>query len=184
MILLAFIKKNNFLIIEWLAVILNLGFTVLFQQGNPWAFAMGVAGPLLLGYLSYQRKLFADVSLQLAYTILAIYGYYQFATIPALSESNLVHLIGIMMSLMIGLVLGILLKQKSHAALPIMDSLITTFSLWATLILMSEFQSAWLYFIFINLISIVLFYKRDLKVIALLYVLYSILAIQGFFKLV
>ena len=177
-------QKALYAILEWLAVILNIGFTILFQQDNPLAFALGVAGPLLLGILSYHRKLFADVLLQLAYSFLAIYGYYQYSTIPALNESNLLHLSGILISLGLGLGLGILLKKKSHAALPIMDSLITTFSLWATLILMSGFQSAWLYFIFINLVSVVLFYKRDLKVIALLYVLYSLLAMQGYFKLV
>jgi nicotinamide mononucleotide transporter len=138
----------------------------------------------MLGLLSYKRKLFADVLLQLAYCLLAVYGYYQFASIPSMTESVFLHLLGALIALGLGLVMGIYLKKKTSAALPMLDSMITSFSLWATLILMSGFQSAWLYFIFINLVSVVLFYKRDLKVIALLYVLYSILAIQGYFKLV
>lgn len=177
-------QKALYTILEWLAVILNIGFTILFQQDNPWAFALGVAGPLLLGFLSYHRKLFADVLLQLAYCLLAVYGYYQFASIPLMTESVILHLQGALIALGLGLVMGIYLKKKTSAALPMLDSMITAFSLWATLILMSGFQSAWLYFIFINLVSVVLFYKRDLKVIALLYVLYSLLAMQGYFKLV
>jgi nicotinamide mononucleotide transporter len=178
------IKKNKLLLIEWLAVILNIGFTILFQQGNPWAFVMGVAGPLLLGYLSYQRKLLADVLLQLAYCILAIYGYYQFVTIPVMTESVFLHLLGALIGLGLGFVMGIYLKKKTSAALPMLDSMITSFSLWATLLLMSGLQSAWLYFIVINMVSVVLFYKRNLKVISLLFVLYAMLAIQGYFKLV
>jgi nicotinamide mononucleotide transporter len=61
--------------------------------------------------------------------------------------------------------------------------MITSFSLWATLLLMSGFQSAWLYFIVINMVSVFLFYKRNLKVISLLFVLYAMLAVQGYFKL-
>jgi nicotinamide mononucleotide transporter len=183
MVIAKVIKKNKLLLIEWLAVILNIGFTILFQLENPWAFVLGVVGPLMLGLLSYERKLFADVLLQLAYCILAIYGYYQFATIPVITESVLLHLLGVLVSLGLGFVMGLYLKKKTSAALPMLDSMITTFSLWATLLLMSGLQSAWLYFIVINVVSVVLFYKRNLKVISLLFVLYAILAVQGYFKL-
>jgi nicotinamide mononucleotide transporter len=178
------IKKNKLFLIEWLAIILNIGFTILFQLENPWAFVLGIAGPLLLGLLSYERKLFADVLLQMAYCLLAIYGYYQFATIPIITESVFLHLLGVLVSLGLGFVLGLYLKKKTSAALPMLDSMITSFSLWATLLLMSGLQSAWLYFIVINVVSVVLFYKRNLKVISLLFVLYAILAVQGYFKLV
>jgi nicotinamide mononucleotide transporter len=178
------IKKNKLFLIEWLAIILNIGFTILFQLENPWAFVLGIAGPLLLGLLSYERKLFADVLLQMAYCLLAIYGYYQFATIPIITESVFLHLLGVLVSLGLGFVLGLYLKKKTSAALPMLDSMITSFSLWAKLLLMSGLQSAWLYFIVINVVSVVLFYKRNLKVISLLFVLYAILAVQGYFKLV
>ena len=178
------IKKNKLFLIEWLAIILNIGFTILFQLENPWAFVLGIAGPLLLGLLSYERKLFADVLLQMAYCLLAIYGYYQFATIPIITESVFLHLLGVLVSLGLVFVMGLYLKKKTSAALPMLDSMITTFSLWATLLLMSGLQSAWLYFIVINVVSVVLFYKRNLKVISLLFVLYAILAVQGYFKLV
>lgn len=178
------IKKNKLFLIEWLAIILNIGFTILFQLENPWAFVLGIAGPLLLGLLSYERKLFADVLLQMAYCLLAIYGYYQFATIPIITESVFLHLLGVLVSLGLGFVMGIYLKKKTGAALPMLDSMITSFSLWATLLLMSGLQSAWLYFIVINMVSVALFYKRNLKIISLLFVLYAILAVQGYFKLV
>ena len=183
MVITKVIKKNKLFLIEWLAVILNIGFTILFQLKNPWAFVLGIAGPLLLGLLSYERKLFADVLLQMAYCLLAIYGYYQFATIPIITESVFLHLLGVLVSLGLGFVMGLYLKKKTSAALPMLDSMITTFSLWATLLLMSGLQSAWLYFIVINVVSVVLFYKRNLKVISLLFVLYAILAVQGYFKL-
>jgi nicotinamide mononucleotide transporter len=115
---------------------------------------------------------------------LAVYGYYQFATIPLITESIFLHLLGALISLGLGFVMGIYLIKKTSAALPMLDSMITSFSLWATLLLMSGLQSAWLYFIVINMVSVVLFYKRNLKVISLLFVLYAILAIQGYFKLV
>jgi nicotinamide mononucleotide transporter len=175
--------KNVILILEWLAVLFNLGFTILFQMGNSWSFLLGVVGPLLLALLSWQRKLFADVLLQFTYCGLAIYGYFQFVQAPAFHESKELHGMGISGSLVIGLVLGYYFKSKTTAALPYLDSLITSFSLWATAILMSGLESAWLYFIFINLISVVLFYKRKLNIIALLFLIYTFLALQGYFHL-
>lgn len=171
-------------ILEWLAVLLNIGFTVLFQLNNPWSFVLGIAGPILLAMLSFQRHLFADVFLQLAYGALAVYGYLQFVQTPTLHESGLFHIAGISASLIIGILAGILLKRNTTAALPLLDALITAFSLWATIILMSGWESAWLYFIFINLTSVVLFFNRGLKIIGFLFILYTLLAIQGYFHIV
>jgi nicotinamide mononucleotide transporter len=175
--------KNAIPILEWLAVLFNLGFTILFQQGNSWSFLFGILGPLLLALLSWQRKLFADVLLQASYCGLAAYGYFQSIQAPSLHEYKELHFIGISCSLILGLILGYFFKSKTTAALPYLDSLITSFSLWATIILMSGLESAWLYFIFINLVSVVLFYKRKLMIIALLFVVYALLAIQGYFHI-
>ncbi len=175
--------KKSVPIFEWMAVLLNLGFTILFQIGNSWSFLLGVLGPLILGALSLKRKLFADVLLQFAYCGLAVYGYFQSIQIPSFQESIQLHFVGVACSILVGLLMGLFFKMKTSAALPLMDSLITAFSLWATIILMSGFESAWLYFIFINLISVVLFYKRNLKVISLLFVVYTLLAIQGYFHI-
>jgi|LauGreDrversion4_2_1035121.scaffolds.fasta_scaffold147454_3 nicotinamide mononucleotide transporter len=177
-------KKKYFHVLEWLAVLLNIGFTVLFQLNNPWSFVLGIAGPILLAMLSFQRHLFADVFLQLAYSALAVYGYLQFVQTPSLHESSLLHAMGISASLTFGILLGIILKRNTTAALPLLDALITAFSLWATIILMSGWESAWLYFIFINLASVALFFKRDLKIIGFLFILYTLLAIQGYFHIV
>ena len=177
-------KKKYFHVLEWSAVLLNIGFTLLFQFNNPWSFVLGIVGPILLAILSFQRHLFADVFLQMAYSALAVYGYFQFIQTPSLHESSLLHTMGISASLIIGILAGIFLKRNTSAALPLLDALITAFSLWATIILMSGWESAWLYFIFINLTSVALFFKRGLKIIGFLFILYTLLAIQGYFHIV
>ncbi|MBM3428415.1 MAG: nicotinamide mononucleotide transporter [Bacteroidetes bacterium] len=176
-------KYSRSTLIEWLAVLLNLGFTILFQFKSPWAFACGVLGPLLLGLLSYKRKLFADVFLQLVYTGLAIYGYFQHFEWAVWPERSFLHVMGISVAIGFGWAMGYALKTKTSAALPYLDALITTFSLWATVLLMNGFESAWLYFIFINIVSSFMFYRRDLRWIGLLFVLYTVLAIQGYFHI-
>ncbi len=178
------LKNNANLFLEWLAVLTNVGFTILFQLESPWAFLLGIIGPLLLGILSYQRKLFADVLLQMAYIGLSVYGYFQFIQVPSIAENFYVHALGILGSGIFGIAMGRYFQIKTAASLPYLDSNVTTFSLWATFLLMSGFQSAWLYFIAINLVSMLMFHKRNLHLISLLFVLYTVLAIQGYFKLV
>lgn len=177
------LKYNKSTIIEWLAVLLNLGFTVLFQLENQWAFVCGILGPLLLSVLSFKRKLFADVLLQWIYAVLALYGYFQHFSGTAWTESPWLHGLGIAVGLAGGWTMGFVLQTKTTAALPYLDAIITTFSLWATVLLMNGFESAWLYFIFINIISSFMFYRRNLRWIGLLFVLYTVLAIQGYFHI-
>lgn len=176
-------KYNRSTLFEWLTVLLNLGFTVLFQLENQWAFVCGILGPLLLSVLSFKRKLFADVFLQLVYTGLAIYGYFQHLEWAVWPERNFLHVMGISVAIGFGCAMGYALKTKTSAALPYLDALITTFSLWATILLMNGFESAWLYFIVINIVSSFMYYWRNLKWIGLLFVLYTVLAIQGYFHI-
>ena len=54
-------RKKNFLL-EWSAVILNLGFTFLYLKQNNWAFALGILAPMPISIISWNKKLFLPFS--------------------------------------------------------------------------------------------------------------------------
>jgi nicotinamide mononucleotide transporter len=175
--------KKVILATEWLAVISNLAFTFLYIQENEAAFVFGILGPLFIAILSWKRKLFADVGLQVVYVLLTLWGMmYLGAEWKIKPISNFQHLGGIISCMSLGTLIGLVLKKKSTAVLPVADSLITAFSIWATALMMMGCHENWLYFMVIDLACIFLFWNRNLKLIAGLYLVYLILAIEGYFQ--
>jgi nicotinamide mononucleotide transporter len=85
--------------------------------------------------------------------------------------------------LFIGFLIGRLLKKRTHAALPFLDSLITSISMLATVLMMLGCHENWIYFMLINSTCIYLFFNRKLYGISMLYLLYLLLAIEGYFNL-
>jgi nicotinamide mononucleotide transporter len=171
-------------ILETVTILCNLGFTYLYIQKSSLAFILGIVGPLLLGYLSWHRKLLADVLLQCFYVLITIWGFLNLNTTwETTSVSTYKHLIGMSVSLIAGILLGWGLKKNTKAALPYFDSLITTFSIWSTILMMYGCEENWVYFIFINFLCVFLFLKRKLYGIAFLYFVYFYLACEGYFKL-
>jgi nicotinamide mononucleotide transporter len=173
--------KHIIVATEWLAVISNLAFTFLYIQQNEAAFVFGIFGPLFIAILSWKRKLFADVGLQVVYVLLTLWGMMYLGSKWEMKPiSNFQHLCGIISCMSLGTLIGLVLKKKSTAALPVADSLITAFSIWATALMMMGCHENWLYFMVIDLACIFLFWNRNLKLLAGLYLVYLILAVEGY----
>ncbi|MFZ4783924.1 MAG: nicotinamide riboside transporter PnuC [Flavobacteriales bacterium] len=169
-------------IIEFLAVIFNLLFTWLYILGTPWCFLFGILGPVFLFVLCYQRKLYADAFLQLAYIGFAIFGYLQVASgwhAMILPSSN--HVLLISLGLIITLVSGKLLSSKTDAQFPYIDSFTTAFALIATFLMMIPVKEAWLYFMVINTTSLFMYAQRKLYYGAFMFLVYLAMSIDGYF---
>jgi len=176
-------SKIGMRLLEALAILLNLGFTFLYIQQSEFAFILGILGPLLLGILSYQRQLFADVLLQIFYILITLFGWLHLGgNWSSMDVSFSTHLLSIGLALLIGFGIGKWLQKKTHAALPFLDSAITTLSVWATMLMMMGCHENWIYFMIINSACIFLFIKRKLYGISLLYFLYLLLAVEGYFQ--
>jgi nicotinamide mononucleotide transporter len=152
-------------------------------QQNEAAFVFGILGPMFIAILSWKRKLFADVGLQMVYVLLTLWGMMYLGSEWEIKPvSNFQHLVGIISCLSFGILLGLVLKKKSTAELPIADSLITAFSIWATALMMLGCRENWLYFMIIDLACIFLFWNRNLRLLSGLYLVYLILALAGYFQ--
>lgn len=171
-------------VLEIIAVLCNLTFTLLFLKNHPLSFFFGIIGPLLLIPLSYNKRLFADVVLQLIYALLACFGWwFSEQALPAWNISLREHIIWIGVSATFSGLMGWSFKKWSSAALPYLDAQLTGFSISATWMLMHQCSDAWLYFIGINALGIGLFLKRNLYGVALLYFFYILLAIAGWLNI-
>jgi nicotinamide mononucleotide transporter len=84
------------------------------------------------------------------------------------------------MTLVMTLVFASLLISFTDAKAPIVDSLLASASLVAQYLLARRYLENWVYWILIDIVSIPLFASRSLYWFSGLYVVFLILAIQGF----
>ena len=73
-------------------------------------------------------------------------------------------------------------SRYTTAALPFLDAPITVFSIYATFLTAQKKLESWMYWFFINAASIYLYFQRDLKTTALLFFLYCLMSVYGFYK--
>ena len=78
--------------------------------------------------------------------------------------------------------LGFYLSIYSTAKMPIIDSFTTVFSVIATYMVTKKVLENWLYWIVIDIVSVYLYFSRDLQLTSLLFVIYTIVAIFGYFS--
>ena len=115
---------------------------------------------------------------------MAIYGYLQWnrpkkkitiGTWP-LKRHLLIFGVGIIASF----ILGKLFEIYTDAALPIIDSFTTIFSLFATYMVTKKILENWIYWIIIDIVSVYLYFIRDLQLTAGLFTAYTIIAVFGY----
>jgi nicotinamide mononucleotide transporter len=78
--------------------------------------------------------------------------------------------------------LGYFFTIYTSSKMPIIDSFTTVFSVIATYMLTKKIIENWLYWVVIDILSIYLYFNRELHLTSLLFILYSIIAIFGYYS--
>ena len=172
-------------LLELLAVIFNLLFTVLYLNGTAWCYLFGILGPLFLLVLCLRSKLYAEPVLQLFYIGFAVYGFlHQEAGVWSVIHHDFkFHLPYILGSLILSLIGGYFLTKYTEAKLPYLDSVVTVYAMTGTWFLVNNIHESWLYFIGVNAVSVVIYLRRSLFIGAAMFALYLLMSLDGFFEL-
>ena len=134
--------------------------------------------------LAWNKKIYADAALQVFYVAVTVYGFFQLDGAWSKNHwSTTTHIAFIFSGLIAALFSGYLLKRRTDAALPFLDSFTTVFAIIATWMMMNFVHENWLYFIVVNIASIILFSMRKLYLGAFMFVVYLLMAIDGYFEL-
>jgi nicotinamide mononucleotide transporter len=177
----------NLSLIETIAVFFSVAYVILAAKESIWCWAAALISVSIYIYICFQAQLYAETGLQAFYFIMAIYGYFSWSKnnsllrINELAISN--HILIMILGLLLTFLLGFYLSAYTAAQLPIVDSFTTVFSIIATYMVVKKILSNWLYFIIIDTVSIYLYFSRDLHLTALLFSLYTIIAVIGYWKL-
>ena len=176
----------NLSLIETVAVFFSIIYVVLAAKESIWCWVAALISVSIYIYICYQAQLYAETGLQVFYFIMAIYGYFSWKKnnsllrINELAISN--HILIMILGSLLTFLLGFYLSAYTDSQLPIVDSFTTVFSVIATYMVVKKILSNWLYFIIIDAVSIYLYFSRDLHMTALLFSIYTIIAIIGYWK--
>ncbi len=171
---------------EWIAVAAGVIYVVLIirQRRLGWIFG-GISAAILM-VLAARARLPMNALLQGSYVIAAFYGYWAWSRgepqKPIRFWRLRGHVLALVTCVLVSLALARLLRAEGASAFPFADSLVACAGLMATWMVARVYIENWLYWIAVDAVSMVLFFTQGLVVSSLLYVLFLVIAIIGFFN--
>lgn len=177
--------------IELLGAILGIAYIFFSIRQSIWTWPVGLLTSIIYVWVFLVSKLYADMGLQMYYVVISIYGWYewlkgnQFNHSESIKISRLSAKLGFVLaliSLIIFFLIWYILKNYTDSPVPVADSLATALSIVATWMLARKILEHWLVWIFVDAFSIGLFWYKDLLPTVFLFVVYTVMAVVGYFE--
>ncbi|MDH3255167.1 MAG: nicotinamide riboside transporter PnuC [Acidobacteriota bacterium] len=173
--------------LELVAVIVTLAAVYLTTRQIIWCWPLGLVSVSLYAVVFFDAKLYADMGLQGFYFVLSIYGWWAWlrggenhARLDVSVASWGVRFRALAAGAVFAAILGTLLARLTDAALPYLDSALTSFSLVAQFLATRKLLENWIVWIIVDIVYVGMFIYKDLHLTAALYATFLFLAAVGF----
>lgn len=175
---------------EGLAVLFGLLYVILAARNVVWCWFWGILSCLLWAWVAFDLyDLYIDALLQLFYVGISIWGIYSWLyggqsseELPVSRMKSKSHYLIIGLGLPGSLLLGYFFGEYTDAAATYPDAFTTLFSIITTILVIKRKLENWLYWIVIDTVYIFLYASRGSILFTLLFVLYLVIAVFGYFK--
>ena len=176
--------------LEWAANILTALCIYLAGRNKVLTWPIGIIATCLFGVLFYKAGLFADSLLQVFFIATGIIGWMGWKNNKIVEEIPthidvkkfvLYSVIAIIVAIAYGYFLLYRVADTFDAYVPFVDSLILTLSILGQLLLMRKKIETWMVWIVVNIISVPLYFSRDLYLTSFMYSLFLINAVVSYF---
>jgi nicotinamide mononucleotide transporter len=154
-----------------------------------WSWPTAIVNVVLYSIVFYEAKLYADMGLQVIYAVLSVYGWYEWLYggegRTELRVTRTSPRLGALLALIAvggSMVLGTLLHRATDAALPYMDSFLSSTSLVAQWMMTKKKLENWLVWILVDVLYVGMFIFKGLHVTAVLYAVFLALAVRGYIE--
>lgn len=182
-------KILAFFDVETIGVIFGFLCVYLTVKENNWCWPTGIMNVIYFFILFVNARLYGQAFLQVFFLVLSIYGWYQWLH-GGLKKSKL-HISRLQpkefvlhgfLTIAFTLGAGFGLHYFAHQEVSYLDAAITGLSFIAQYLLAKKKLENWLGWIVVNVLSVILFSYKGLYKTAFLYVVFLILATQGFVR--
>ena len=176
----------NWSIIESIAVFFSILYVILALKESILCWGAAAISVILYIYICYTAQLYPETGLQVFYLLMAFYGYHQWnkndSTLKIQQWTTTKHLLILLLGASLTFLMGFYFTIYTNAAMPLVDSFTTVFSVFATYMVTKKVLGNWLYWIVIDIVSVYLYFSRDLHLTSLLFIMYTVIAIFGYFS--
>ena len=177
--------------IEFIAALLGIAYILFSIRLNIFTWPTSLATSVLYIVVFFHSKFYADMALQFYYVFMSVYGWYMWSkgnpdnkseSIPLSHVTKNFAVYALMASLLIFLVIWFILNNFTDSPLPVADAFTTALSIVATYMLARKIIEHWLIWIVADTVSSGLYIYKNLWPTALLFVIYTTMAVTGYIK--
>lgn len=177
---------SNLEIFSVIISLIGVGLTIL---RNMWCWPFNMLAYILYGYLFFTYQLYGEVILQIFFSVMNLYGFYVWMKgkqvdhdikIEPLAFSKII--LQLIVSAIGGLAFGLILKNFTNAAVPMLDAQLAAFSLLATYWTSRKHIATWVLWVVVDIIYVGMFIYKDLYLTAGLYAAFVVMAVYGWYQ--
>ena len=175
--------------IEIAGAVIGLLYLYLEYRASVYLWPVGVIMPLFYIYIFFVSRFYADMGIYIYYLFASIYGWIRWNKSASQEQSLAISHMpyrywGVALLALSILFAGIawILIRFTDSPVPFGDSFTTALSIVAMWMLANKYIEQWGLWIVVNVVSCALYAWKGLYPTALLYVVYSIVPVFGYFK--
>lgn len=179
--------------VEFAAVILSIVYLYFSVREKSALWIFGFISSALYAWVFFHSKLYAEVSIQIYYLAVSVYGWIHWQLLDSTTKKNSSEKLKIstigsskdkfvyfFATVVIYFLYLIILKFFTDSPIPYLDSVIGALSIIATWMLAKKKIENWLVFIAVDFFAIFLYIYKELYPTAILFLIYTIMAIVGY----
>lgn len=184
---------TSWIIVNWIELcgaLISLVYLFFSYKQIIWLWPFGLISAIFYIWIYYFSGFYADMSLQVYYVFISIYGWYLWSVgeRSSASKSKLqisrinrrsIPVLSLVFALL-WLIISQILIRFTDSQVPVMDGLTTAGSIIATWLLARKVLEHWLLWVVIDTISMGLYVYKGLYATAVLFLVYTIVAIAGY----
>jgi nicotinamide mononucleotide transporter len=177
--------------IEILGVITSLIYLYFSVRQQIWLWPFGIVSSALFIYIFYMNRFYADMSLQGYYLLISIYGWYNWSMgkrrndsgkLPVTRIKLLTAIILLIIFVLLWIFIAVLLIHFTDSDVPWGDAFTTAGSIVATWMLARKILEHWIIWIIVDAVSAGLYLFKDMYPTVILYFIFTVIAVIGFYK--
>ena len=171
--------------IEILAAVLAVLYLVLAIRQRLSCWVAAFISSCLYVWVFFGARLYMESVLNAFYAAMAVYGFWQWRRgrgggALAVSRWPIVpHLIGLLGIVVLALINSYFLRRYTSAAFPLVDSMVTWSSVFATFLVARKVYENWHWWLVIDSVSLCLYFTKHLYLTTLLFGFYLVLIVLG-----
>lgn len=175
---------------EALAVLLGIAYLLLAMRESLWCWPAAFLSTLIYLFLFWHAELPMESGLQFYYLAMAVYGWWHWRgggteaaePLPVRTWPWRYHVVAIVLVLAATLASGAALTHAGLGRLPYLDSFTTWGAILTTWMVAQKLLENWLYWLVVDGVSLYLYLDRGLHLTALLFVVYLVIVVFGYFQ--